>query len=454
MLTAVGPAQAEPTSTTVATAAGVAEVNAKMKPKKPRKNKPTKFTPKAGVKFNDPYNRKHKSDNVRNQIVKTINAVPGGQTIMFASWNTRGAAYRDALIRAHQRGVTVKVIVDVYNANKQRPNPDVDALRAEFKKKKNKKRARDQRSLVKRCVGSCRGGRGIPHQKFFLFSQAGNAQWVTMYGSNNATDIAVVAQWNDHYTIVGDQQVYNGFSTIFDQMMRDKRMKNPYATFSDTAGTSNFFFYPYYGAGAGGDPDLKRLKQVTCSGATGGTGTNGRTRIRMGQDALLGERGIKIAHKLVKLRKAGCDIKIVYSLLGKRIRNILKAGRVPTLQYSYDRDRDGLYDIYLHMKAMTISGNYAGRTDARVVYNGTANWTPKALMSDEVVAEIWDPALEAKYTRWINYLFNHRPKSWGPVNLGPCRAACSGGGIDRTMVGADGTVKEYDPYALMREEGL
>ncbi len=422
--------------------------------KKTPKKKPKvgKYSPKTGVIFNEPYNRGGKwRFAIRAHLIKTIDSVKKGQNISFASWNIRGAVYRDALIRAHNRGVRVRIIMDRGNNNAISPNPDVNMIRAEFKKKKNQNRKAKRRSKVKMCVSSCRGGSGIAHTKFFQFSKAGKSKWITMYSSNNATDIAAIAQWNDMFTVAGRKSVYKGFHKIFNQMWKDKRRKNAFQQV--TSGRMSFDFYPYYGKGATGDPDMKKLNQVTCSGATGGTGTRGKTRILMAQDALLNERGIRLAKKLVKLRKQGCDIKIVYALLGKRIRTILDNGGVRTLQYSYDRDRDGLYDIYLHMKSMAISGNFGGKSNAQVVYNGTANWTPVALASDEVVAKIAIPRIERRYAKWINFLFNNRPPSWGPINLGVCATACATGGIDRLMNGG-GAPKKYDPYAWMKEQGL
>jgi hypothetical protein len=377
-----------------------------------------------------------------------------GDHIRIASWNVRGKPYTDALIKAHKRGVSVGVIMDWGNANPDAPNPDVARMVKAFKGDGKRKPA--DRSFVVKCHSSCRHAHGIAHSKFFLFDHVGSKRWITMYGSNNATDVAAKDQWNDLFTFAGNRSVYNGFLSVFKQMKKDKNHPNAYRHFS-VGDKLTFNFYPYRGTGATGDPDLQRLKQIRCTGATGGAGWNGHTKVRLAQDALLGDRGQKIAKRLVQMKKNGCDIRLIYALLGGNVRKILVAGGVHMLQYSYDRNRDGMYDIYLHMKSMAISGVFRGQTDARVVFNGTANWTSVALASDEVVAKIESRAVTAQYINWIDYLFNHRPGSWGPDNLADVTTTSAG--IEGRQVLDNGWTlfakqKKVDPYAIMKQEGL
>lgn len=406
---------------------------------------PDHYNVQGGVTFNEPYGRHgHSWRAIRRHILRTINTMKRGDHIKIASWNVRGRPYTDSLIKAHHRGVSVQVIMDRGNANPRHPNPDVARMVRAFRGDGNRKAS--NRSWVKKCRSSCRGTSGIPHSKFFLFDRVGKKRYVTMYSSNNATDVAAHDQWNDLMTFVGRKAIYNKFVTVFNQMRQDRsRGKNTLLAWKANKSLT-FNFYPWVGTRAKGDPDLKRLNQIRCKGARGGTGWRGHTKIRIAQDALLSRRGIRIAHRLVHMRRHHCDIRLVYSLLGGKVRKILKAGHVPMLQYSYDRNRDGMYDIYLHMKAMAISGVFRGKHDARVVFNGTANWTPVALASDEVVVRIASRAVMRKYVNWIDFLFNNRPARWGPDNLGRTTTT--------SMVNGRRIVKKIDPYALMKREGL
>jgi hypothetical protein len=77
-----------------------------------------------------------------------------------------------------------------------------------------------------------------------------------------------------------------------------------------------------------------------------------------------------------------------------------------------DRDGDGAYDVYGHMKAMAISGHYGRRHGARVVYQGSENWSGLARLSDEQGLIIRRDKVERAYGARINRLFNiHLPSA-------------------------------------------
>ncbi|MFA6575953.1 MAG: phospholipase D-like domain-containing protein, partial [Nocardioides sp.] len=252
---------------------------------------------------------------------------------------------------------------------------------------------------------------GIAHTKFFLFSKAGKAHNVVIYGSNNATDLAAHSQWNDMFTTKGQGNIYKEFLHIFDQMRRDKAIKQAYETYQHGSFTS--YFYPYKGQGTDADPLLRDLNDIRCKGATGGTGTNGRTKIRIAQTSMHGARGKQIAERLRTMYERGCDIKIVYAVFGNRVLSILRntsRGRIPIRQIAQDFDLDGVYDKYLHMKNMAVSGVYKGRTDANVTWNGSANWTGVALASDEIVMRIVGARIRAQYANWVDYLYANPPR--------------------------------------------
>ncbi len=413
---------------------------------------PDAYAPPQGVKFNDPYNRVHAKNEIRQHIIRTLNSTDAPAKVRIAAWNIRGSVYRDAIIAAHQRGVSVQIVMDLFNADGDHPNPEINAIERVFNTT-GQPWSNDQRidpatgavdpsrqSFVKKCASSCRAGRGIAHTKLFLFDMAGGVPWISMYGSINATDVAVNDQWNDLLTLTNNQSTHDALLAIFNEMVLDTPQAQPYRRLE--LAPVVFDVYPYEGAVPWSDPDLAKLNATQCKGATGGAGRKGRTVIRMAQDALLGQRGQLIANRLAQLKRQGCNIKIVYSLMGRPIRRTLAKAKIPLKQYSYDRNRDGYYDIYLHMKSMTISGVFNGKTDARMVFNGTANWSPVGLESDELVGTLADPGTEWAYRSWINYLFSHRPRTWGPVNLAPIEYDIEG----RRMA--------YDPWAKAKADGL
>jgi phosphatidylserine/phosphatidylglycerophosphate/cardiolipin synthase-like enzyme len=403
---------------------------------------PDHYTPPAGPTFNNPYGGSQAAHRIVHELVRTIDSVHAGHKIRIATWNFKSHAISRALIRAHRRGVSVRVIMDRGNANPDNPNRIANRTQQALAKG-NKKRPSDMTSFLRKCRGSCRGPSGISHVKFYLFDKVQKRRWVVMYGSNNATELSASIQWNDVYTIRDSQSTYNQFQGVFNQMRRDRAVKQGYLHYHHNG--YDLSFYPYRGKGAVGDPVLNVLNKVRCSGATNGTGVNGHTKIRIAQTATYGDMGLAIAKRLATMKKRGCNIRLVYSMFGKQalqvLRNEAGATPVPMTHLAWDRNCDGIYDRYLHMKSMTIQGNYNGNSHATVTWNGSANWTPVALASDEVVGMIPRTGVTREYANWIDYLFTHRPASWGDNT---CNVTSTTGDRNaRTHV---------DPYALIKRD--
>ena len=169
----------------------------------------------------------------------------------------------------------------------------------------------------------------------------------------------------------------------------------------------------------------------------GGTGINGRTRIRIAQDAIINNRGIEIAKILRTKWENGCNIRIVYALMGKQMLGILRhtsRGPVPIQQIVNDWDGDGVYDRYLHSKVMTVSGWYRKDRSSRVAWQGSENWSGLATISDEQGFRIQRGGAEGVYARWVDYLFHNPPPPPPQTTLRMARA------------------RGVDPYALIKEE--
>ncbi|WP_210650469.1 phospholipase D-like domain-containing protein [Nocardioides sp. SYSU D00065] len=431
---------------------------------------PDHYVPKAGPAFNNPYGKQPAVRRLISQVNRTIDSVPRGGKIRISAWNVRSANITNALIRAHNRNVSVQVVMDRANWNPNNPNTDAARLAGALKVG-NKKRSRSDKSFVRRCIGSCRGEHGIPHSKFFLFNKVRvkknktvkTVRWVTMFGSYNATELGATIQWNDLYTIKNEEERYKSFLGVFNEMVKDKPVKNPVVTYDD--GVTSTGFYPYTGKGISGDPVMDVLNAVACKGASNKTGT---TRIRIAQTAMYGDRGLALARKLAQMRRQGCDIRLVYAMFGNEVLQILRAARVPLTHLAYDNNGDGLYDRYVHMKSMAISGVINGDPRAKITWNGSANWTSVALASDEVLGMIRKRGVTNRYMQWIDYMFTHRPAIWGPEHPGNNGNAPAGrtpmwamdtyearaAAQDRyhAQVAARAKERGVDPYALIKEE--
>jgi phosphatidylserine/phosphatidylglycerophosphate/cardiolipin synthase-like enzyme len=397
------------------------------------------YNPSRGVTFNNPYGGNAAKYRINTQLIHTIDSVRKHHKIRIASWNFRSVGIANALIRAHRRGVSVRVIMDYGNWNPDIPNPI--ARRTQFALKQgDKHRKHDMTSWLRRCRGSCRGNHGIAHTKFYTFDKVGKKKYVEMYGSANATLLAATIQWNDLFTLTKSKPRYKEFIRVFNQMKRDHAVKQGYLDYPK--GKLDLGFYPYRGKGATGDPVLNVLNKVRCTGATLGTGIGGHTKIRVAQTATYGARGLAIAHRLAAMHHRGCNIRIVYAMFGRQALQVLRGAHIPLTHLAYDADCNGIYDKYIHMKSMTVSGVYGKNTHARITWNGSANWTPVSLGSDEVVGEIQRGGVTGKYSSWIDYLFTHVPRAWVPGH-------CTGPTAPPERA-ADGS--RIDPYALIRQD--
>lgn len=431
---------------------------------------PDHFVPKTGPAFNDPYGKQVAVRRLISQVNRTIDSVPRGGRIRISAWNVRSAAITNALIRANNRNVSVQVVMDRLNWNPNNPNVDAARLAAALKAG-NKGRSASKKSFLRRCISSCRGKYGIPHSKFFLFNKVRvkknkkveTVPWVVMYGSYNATELGATIQWNDLYTTKNDEPRFKNFLDVFNEMVKDKRLKEPYVGYDD--GVTATSFYPYYGKDITTDPVLDVLNTVSCTGAT--ATAKGFTRIRIAQTAMYGDRGLVLARKLAQLKRQGCNIRLVYAMFGGEVLQILRAARIPLTHLAYDANEDGLYDRYVHMKTMAISGNVAGNAAAKITWNGSANWTSVALASDEVVGVVRKKWVTTRYMKWIDYMFTHRPAAWGPDTSGnnvaptgrtamsamnPYQSRAVAQDQYDAQVATRAKKRGVDPYALIKEE--
>ena len=355
------------------------------------------YRPSPGVTFNRPGQQ-----SINNKVLRAIRHTQRGSSIRAMTWNFNSWTFVGALKRAHKRGVSVRVIMARKLFQEQSRGGPANTLRKALQKQD---RRPEMRSWLHTCEHSCRGKGGSMHSKIYLFSKTGVQPRVVMSSSANLTGASAANQYNDMFTVVGSRAAYRSSVKMFNEASRDRPA--PVRVYS--AGAIRGWFQPRFGRK---DLALKMLNRVKCHGARG-AGINGRTSVRIAQDVIHGRRGIKIARQIKELHRDGCNIRLVYSQLGGTVWRILQG--VPRNHLVRDSDGDGAYDVYLHMKAMAISGHYGGRRGARLVYQGSENWSGLALMSDEQGLIIDRARVERKYGRHINKLFGIHLRSARPL---------------------------------------
>ena len=394
------------------------------------------YSPHTGVKLTEPRNR-YARGRIMRHVLKSIGATRRGQKIRIISWNLASRRVVRKLINAHERGVSVRLLMSQQKADGQPRSGDFWRLRRNLRDRQNQNRPMAMRSWARGCDRSCRGRRGIAHSKLFLFSKVGGSEHVVMSTSANLTDNAVRVQWNDLYTYVGNRRMYNWFDDRFREMARDKPVRRGYRSYRAHSVTG--YVYPHRGPNAHYDRVKRTLRKITCRGARGQTGINGRTRIRVAQDAIIDRRGQDIARILRRKWQNGCNIKIVYALINNKAKRILRhtsRGPVPMKQIFRDTDGDGIFDWYLHSKVMAVSGWYGRDRSTRIAWQGSENWSGLATMSDEQGFEIRRGGAEGTYARFVDYLYRKPPLSK----------------VSATATLRTARALDVDPYAEMREE--
>jgi hypothetical protein len=371
------------------------------------KRRLTPYSPGPGVIFNNANGSRASQNRILNKIVASIRHAPARSTIRVITWSYFYGRGTDALIAAHKRGVSVRLVMA---KAKSEESHDYTRLRRALAGYGNKKRPYALKSGVKACRATCRGHAGTMHAKMFIFSRSGKSRNVVMWGSPNLTRASAHLQWNDLYTSVNRVPIYSYAMQTFNQMWLDKPVAGAYRVVHN--GPIGLAFLPYHGTG---DWISNQLSTVKCRGATGGTGTGGRTRILVAQAVIRGTIGNRIARLLKQRWDEGCDVKILYTIRGVQTRKILIApggrGAVPMRHYVQDTNGDGLYDKYLHMKVLVVSGVMGDKTNTRFVMNGSENWADLARLSDEEIGYFEGSYFTKRYTTWINWLWNHVPVS-------------------------------------------
>ncbi len=413
---------------------------------------PDNYSPRAGITFNSPVGSRAAKQAIFRKIIRSINSSSAGSTIKIFSWNFLSREATDSLLRAQNRGVMVRVLMDRSNRT-ELDNRPFRRLGAGLKKGNEK---RNRYSWARTCSGSCRGSAGAAHSKFFMFSKAGKVRRVVMHGSANLTLASTANQWNDLYTYTGSRKIWKFFDRVFDEASRDKRAKKPFAVLKNPH--SRMMMFPLIGKGAS-DPVMGLLNKVRCKGAT--NTASHRTRLRIAPDVIRQDRGMKLARKVRSLWNQGCDIKIGYTVVGVAIGRYLRSpygrGRVPMKHLVQDFDGDGEFDNYFHLKAMSIVGNVGGQRNGYVVLNGSANWSGYSRVSDENLGIYWSKSQTLRYQAHLEFWYNNFPSvsaSSSSTRFGK-RAAARGSddlvfGTGENAVYEDGTPYSrtgVDPFA-------
>jgi len=312
--------------------------------------------------------------------IEIIEAAPKGATLMLSVFNMTYPGIDDVLLRAHRRGVGVRVLVNHETATGARITRLRRILGGDT----------DRRSSVVVRSGDLR-----MHSKFLLASASGKLEHVVWMSSGNVTNASGRQQANEALTITGDARLYDFFADQFALMARGVTDPHRLARGVTTA-TAQVQTFPLPEGGRANDPVAALLDDIACL-------VDGRqTVVRLGQLFLTDER-LWLAERLRELKAEGCDVRVVGYL-----QVWVDAPDLLTLPGPGRIDLRGSKGKALHTKITTIEGFDADGRPLKVLMAGSHNLTGRALsrtdegVNDEFSILVWDPVTVDTYSAWVD----------------------------------------------------
>jgi hypothetical protein len=241
------------------------------------------------------------------------------------------------------------------------------------------------------------------HSKFYAFSQTGTKTDVVAVTSTNMTE-SQLTQYNDMVITSGDAATYDGYVRYFDDLFNMRRdndytiSPNGTVRSSDTGGTS--YFSPRADSSGGTTAELATdTVALTMRPLAGGPGCSVKIMIASYESARS-----PITDQLVRLKRAGCDVRLLHSWASPAALSALTSAGIEVRAVA--RSQPNGVTTFLHNKMYVMSGTYDGVAGARQVYTGSHNWIRASLRSgDEVL-------MGSEYTPVVDVYDAYFERAW------------------------------------------
>lgn len=328
------------------------------------------FVPTAGPLFSDPTSDPE-GPGARRIITLLDDLVtnsPAGSTIRVATMKLNVQTTVDALVAAHRRGVTVRVILPV----RFRSDAPSQALVRELNRRRT---GPADSSYVAFCHHACLADKAYSeaHSKLYLFSSSGTGRQIVVTSSSNITDSGYRTAFNDAYTVVGNAALYVTARQYVDRLHLDRTPRsNPYRSVS--SGGTEMKFFPDFDTGARRDAVSSIFSNIHCRAGSGSGDGNGHTVVSLVQPEWSANRSY-IIDRLAQLRAKGCVVQVLTTRGGAApamLRKFIRS-RLPA-RYS-DHFRGSTRTSYAHSKYIAISGGFYDNPSTHTVFTGSTNMT-------------------------------------------------------------------------------
>lgn len=357
-------------------------------PSCPEGNRPDELVPEAffgdpGLMWTD----------ITCRILWNIGGTKAGETIRGVTFSFDSMLLAQALEKADERGVKVKVLVGA-QAN--------DQIETYLRRELNGSGAKTGGSSFDVSHGPARrelsqvaaGAGGAMHQKSWTFTRTRNKDWVSMVTSANLTGYASEHQFNDGYQFVGYREVHDKLKDVFTDQIKHQAWESPYIE-HDFSSITSIAFSPWNSASMP-DPVVRRINSLPLTGLT----------VRITIAVMRGPRGIAIANALAsrESKAGGHNIRVLSSDMDPNVREILAASDIPVR--IIDRPHPtGEFDEYIHSKSMIARWTGPDGDPEYRLWTGSENWTEGASPQDELTVMVGNPNAWQDYLGYWNYMW-------------------------------------------------
>jgi phosphatidylserine/phosphatidylglycerophosphate/cardiolipin synthase-like enzyme len=304
------------------------------------------WEPKTETIFNNPLAGSSRDDKltnsrfaITNRIIRMIDCAPVGSTIAMSWFSFTDENLVSHLIRAHQDGVNVRVLV---NSHATRPTSSsfnaVSALRSALGSNITAATANASEnpgSWIGWCNSGCltpaaRAGLVFPdeseseypalHSKFFMFSRVSGAANIVGISSINPTYEQARVGFNNASVVINDKKLFASMNDYYSDLSDAARGAGKAKAYrqlkSDTKSTS-YYVYPK----SGSDDVLKMLRDIKCIYKEGGK--TKRTEIYVNMFVFTRNApAMELWNKAFAsgAKNGGCKVNIIYTDMDQRIK--------------------------------------------------------------------------------------------------------------------------------------
>ena len=342
---------------------------------------PSAPEPTATLLSTDPLRRPH---GISDALVDDIDAVPAGERIDVTTYWLDSRSLLEALTRAHQRGVTVTVVVaDVERAHTRGAERLARLLGTDH----------DAGSRWAWSRGPARASwPGILHDKTWRFSRVGGERWVMATGSWNASDEEDRTNHALMLRVAGREEVYDVFAEVGRAQLAQRSRAHPLRTAEGDGWAA--YFLPMRSDDPDRDPVVRRLRAIPARSSS---------VVRIAMYSMWGPRALVLADELARLARSGVRITLVAGpTVDPLVRGLMRDAGIRVLAGCWS---DG---TFTHSKDMAASYLRGGRRQWWT-WVGSDNWTGRGRRSDQAVLGVRDRGVHQQFERAFTRLLNRPP---------------------------------------------